>query len=334
MCAGVGQTNLFDRAVAGLVPLVPQPLVKRFGRPYVAGESLEDALQTVAALAKDNLLATLDIVGESVSEEIGAAAAADAYVQTLDALRACAPRAHVSLKPSGLGSSLSSRLCWEKIARVVRHAEETGSFVRIDMEEATTVDATLALYKELRRAGLNRVGIVLQARLWRTAQEVETLAEFTPNVRLCKGIYLEPPHVALQDHEAIRLNYARLLRRLLMRGSYVAIATHDEYLIADALDTLQELGIGPDRYEFQMLLGVRHDLARLLARDHAVRLYVPFGVDSFAYAQRRLRENPQIAGHVAKAMLHRLTPLKVGHRQERDWFDRLRTERRSSERQA
>ncbi|MGO8685104.1 MAG: proline dehydrogenase family protein [Thermoleophilia bacterium] len=211
---------------------------------------------------------------------------------------------HVSLKPSGLGSELSWEIAGEQIERVVKRAEDLGAFVRIDMEDATTIDKTLSLYRDLRGAGHERLGIVLQARLWRTAGDVETLADLKPNVRLCKGIYLEPPHIGMQDRDAIRHNYSHLLRRLLANGSFVAVATHDEELIVDALEALQTFGIGTDGYEFQALLGVRPDIAQLLARDHTVRIYVPYGPDSYAYAQRRLRENPQIAGYVARKTLH------------------------------
>jgi proline dehydrogenase len=189
---------------------------------------------------------------------------------------------------------------------VVAGAEELGGFVRIDMEDSSTVDATLALYRDLRARGRKGVGIVLQSRLWRTIDDVLALAKLRPNVRLCKGIYLERPQIAMQDRDAIRASFSMLLRVLLKNGSYVAIATHDEQLIVDALATIQELGIGGDGYEFQSLLGVRSDLARLLARNHTVRIYVPYGSDSFAYSQRRLRENPQIAGYVARDTLRRV----------------------------
>jgi proline dehydrogenase len=209
-----------------------------------------------------------------------------------------ASRATSASSSAGWGASWG-----EEVERVVRGAEDLGSFVRIDMEDASMTDGTLALYRDVRAAGHERVGIVLQSRLWRTMADVAALAPLTPDVRLCKGIYLEPPTVALQDRGAIRRSFASLLRRLLRNGSRVAIATHDEELIVDALDAVAETGVSSHAYEFQTLLGVRTDLARRLAQEHRVRVYVPFGVDSFAYAQRRLRENPQIAGYVARDVL-------------------------------
>jgi proline dehydrogenase len=300
---GARQTGVFDRLVSAAVPFVPDRIVRRLGAPYVAGTTLDDALRTVAALRADGLEATLDILGEHVADRTAARAAADAYVETLDALERRGLESHISVKLSGLGYGLGLDVAAEGVARIVRRAEELGSFVRLDMEDSSMTDDTLALYRRLRAAGHERVGVVLQARLWRTVADVEALAPLAPSVRLCKGIYLEPPTVGLQDREAIRRSVAVLLRRLLRGGSHVALATHDEALVVDALEAVAETGVGPDAFEFQTLLGVRGDLARLLAEQHRVRVYVPFGVDSFAYAQRRLRENPQIAGYVARDVI-------------------------------
>jgi proline dehydrogenase len=301
--AGIG---LFDRLVARVVPLVPDLIVRRLGEPYVGGMTLDEALGVVDELKHDRLATTVDILGESVDGDSAASAAAAAYLATLDALAVRGLSLNISLKPSGLGSDLGWDVAAQNIDRVVAHVEELDGFVRIDMEDSSTIDATLALYRDLRAHGRERVGVVLQSRLWRTVDDVCALAELKPNVRLCKGIYLEPPRIAMQDRDAIRASFSALLRLLLKNGSYVAIATHDERLIVDALATIEELGIGRDGYEFQSLLGVRSDLARMLARDHTVRVYVPFGPDSYAYAQRRLRENPQIAGYVARDTLREL----------------------------
>ena len=298
--AGIG---LFDRLVARAVPLVPGTIVRRLGAPYVGGMTLDEALCLVTRLKHEHLDTTLDILGESVDGESAAMAAADAYIATLDALAAGKLPLNISLKPSGLGSGLGWEVAARRIDRVVARAEELGAFVRIDMEDSSTTDATLALYRDLRARGRNRVGVVLQSRLWRTADDVDPLSELKPNVRLCKGIYLEPPQIAMQDRDAIRTSFSALLRRLLKNGSYVAIATHDEELIVDSLAAIEQLGVGTDGYEFQTLLGVRPDLARMLATCHVVRVYVPYGSDSYAYAQRRLRENPQIAGYVARDTL-------------------------------
>jgi proline dehydrogenase len=297
------QVPLLGRMTSRLAPFVPAAIVRQLGKPYVAGETLQDALETVADLRRDGLETTVDILGESVSGIAGIAAVADAYIQTLDALDERGLRSHLSLKPSGLGSSLGWDVCGQQIERVVRRAQDGGSFVRVDMEDASTVGATLDLYRRLRADGLTAVGVVLQSRLWRSAGDVKSLADLAPNVRLCKGIYLEPPDLAVQDRDAVRRSFSKLLRALLAGGSFVGIATHDEVLVIEALRIIDELGLDRDAYEFQMLLGVRADLALLLSREHRVRIYVPYGSDSFAYAQRRMRENPEMAGHIAKEVL-------------------------------
>jgi proline dehydrogenase len=299
-------SGAFDRLVAGVVPYVPPPIVRRLAQPYVAGIRLDDAVRTVRELNAAGLQATVDVLGEAVTDAAAAAAAADAYVRTLDTIAGRALGATVSLKPSALGSAVGWDVASGQVERVVRHAEELDLFVCIDMEDSRGTDETLALFRRLREAGHERVGTVLQARLWRTAADAAALAPLRPTLRLCKGIYLEPPPVAMHDRDAIRLSFSHILRLLLGAGAHVAIATHDEELIVDALDAIDKTGATPDSYEFQTLLGVRPDLARVLARDHTVRVYVPYGPDSYAYSQRRLRENPQVAGYVARDVLRAL----------------------------
>ncbi len=305
--------TLLGRLTAHAAPLVPKPIVRQFGKPYVAGDTLEDAVRTVETLRQEGLETTVDILGESVTSDQGAADVANAYVHTLETMQARGLTTHLSLKASGLGSAFGWDVCGREIERVVRHAQEHGSFVRIDMEDATTVDATLSMYRSLRASGLTSVGIVLQSRLWRTFSDIASLASLAPNVRLCKGIYLERPVIGMLDYEAIRSAFVHDLRRLLTGGSYVGIATHDEKLIVEALAMVDELGLSHDSYEFQMLLGVRGDLARwLVGAGHTVRLYVPYGSDSLAYSQRRMRENPEMAGHIAKAVLQRMAEAGSG----------------------
>ena len=306
MSTSSAYSGAFDRLVAGVVPYVPQPIVRRLAQPYVAGTTLNDAVRAVRELNAAGLQATVAVLGEAVRDAATASAAADSCIRTLDAISAEALGATLSLKPSAVGSELSWELASEQIARVVHHAEELGSFVCLDMEDSGSTDRTLALFRRLREAGHTQVGTVLQARLWRTAADAAALAPLRPTIRLCKGIYQESPPLAMHDRDAIRLSFSRILRRLLDAGAFVAVATHDEELIVDALDAIDKTGAAPDGYEFQTLLGVRPDLAQVLARDHTVRVYVPFGPDSYAYSQRRLRENPQIAGYVARDVLRAL----------------------------
>jgi proline dehydrogenase len=303
----MSDVGVIDRAVAAAIPLVPTRLVRTFAAPYIGGETLEQALSVVRRLNGAGLAASLDVLGEHVHDEAGVRAMVVAYRQALATLTAGSADSGVSVKPSALGAAIDWDLCYEAVVEVLDGAAASsaggGRFVRLDMEESDTIDGTLALYRRLREEGRERVGIVLQARLWRTSADVKALSDLAPDVRLCKGIYLEPPSVGMQDREAIRHSFSTLLRQLLRGGSRVAIATHDEVLVTDALAAVDEYAVPAGGYELQMLLGVRGDLAQTLRRaGHRVRIYVPFGKDVFGYSVRRLRENPAVAGHVARAL--------------------------------
>jgi proline dehydrogenase len=190
---------------------------------------------------------------------------------------------------------------------VVADAAARRNFVRIDMEDSSTTDETLRLYRELREEGRDNIGVVLQATLRRTASDIAALADLKPSVRLCKGIYLEPPEIAYREYEAVRASYVRALEALLDVGSYVGIATHDEWLLDQARRIVAERGVKEDAYEFQMLLGVRPERGDALVREgHRLRIYVPFGRHWYEYSLRRLQENPSIAGYVATDTLGRL----------------------------
>jgi proline dehydrogenase len=215
----------------------------------------------------------------------------------------------VSVKLTGLGLKLDRDFCRDNVATLVRWAAERENFVRIDMEDSSTTADTLAVYRELRAAGLDNVGVVLQAYMRRTLDDVAALADLRPNVRLCKGIYVETPEVAYQGYDTVRFNFVEALSALLAADAYVAVATHDEWLIAEALRLLREREVPGDRYEFQMLLGVREQLGDDLVREgHRLRIYVPYGRQWYEYSLRRLQENPKIAGYIALDTLKRLKP--------------------------
>jgi proline dehydrogenase len=200
------------------------------------------------------------------------------------------------VKLTGLGLELDLDLCKENLEAVVADAAARGNFVRIDMEDSSTTDDTLRIYRELRREGHENLGVVLQAYLRRTLQDVEGL----DNVRLCKGIYIEPPEIAYREFEVVRANFVRCLAALLDRGAYAGIATHDEFLVEEALRLVHERNVDRNRYEFQMLLGVREERADQLVREgHRLRVYVPYGQQWYQYSIRRLQENPKIAGYIA-----------------------------------
>ncbi|HET7172055.1 MAG TPA: proline dehydrogenase family protein [Gaiellales bacterium] len=299
----------FDRAVAATLPLVPRPVVRRFADRYMAGETLEQAVATVRRLTDRGVMATIDVLGEFIRAPEEAAATATAYEQVLDAIAAERLDATISIKLSGLGIELDPTLADEMLARVLAAAGRHGIFVRIDMEHSGLTDRTLQVYRRLREEGRDGVGIVLQSYMRRTMDDVEALADLAPNVRVVKGIYIEPEEIAYRDPAAINGNFVRAVDRLFAAGSYVAIATHDRALIAETLALIERRVVGHEGYEFQMLLGVAEDVRhRLVAAGHRVRVYVPFGRAWYAYSVRRLKENPSIAGYVARDVMRSFVP--------------------------
>ena len=291
---------LLDRAIVRLLPVVPKPVVRRISERYIAGEELEDALRVVRRVNAEGKMATIDVLGEEITNPDEARAIAAAYRETFEALARERLDSNVSVKLTALGLELGYELCRENLVDVVVHAAARGNFVRIDMEDSSTTDDTLRLYHELRASGHENVGIVLQARLKRTLDDVAALAELRPNVRLCKGIYLERPEIAFDDFDAIRTAFVQGLETLWDAGCYVGIATHDEWLLEQAREGIAERGLEREEYEFQMLLGVRPELGDELVRQgHRLRIYTPFGRHWYAYSLRRLQENPKIAGYIA-----------------------------------
>jgi proline dehydrogenase len=292
---------LLDRALVHLLPAVPRPIVRRIADRYIAGEEIDDAVTTVARLNADGMTATIDVLGEEIHNTEEAQEIVGAYHDTLDAIGEHGLDANVSVKPTAVGLMLGYDVAKANIEALVRHAAESGNFVRIDMEDSTTTDETLRMYRELREAALDNVGVVLQARLRRTLDDIAGLADLRPNVRICKGIYLEPESIAYTDFEEIRASYVRSLEALVETASFVGIATHDEFLITEGKRIARE------RYEFQMLLGVRESLGRELVREgDRLRIYVPFGRQWYEYSLRRLQENPRIAGYIATDTFGRL----------------------------
>ena len=298
---------IFDRAIVRLLPAVPRPVVRKLSDRYIAGPELKDARETVRRLNATGKAATIDVLGEETATGEEAAAIVRTYLDVFADIERCGLESGVSVKVTGLGLKLGYELCRDNLRTVIEDAASRGNFVRIDMEDSSTTDDTLRLYRELRGEGHENVGVVLQAMLRRTASDIAGLADLKPSVRLCKGIYLEPPDVAYQEHGAVRASYVRALEALLDAGSYVGIATHDEWLLGEAGRIVAERRLGREEYEFQMLLGVRPERGDALVRDgHRLRIYVPFGRHWYEYSLRRLQENPSIAGYVATDTLGRL----------------------------
>jgi proline dehydrogenase len=263
--------TLLDRAIVRLLPVVPKPVVQLFSARYIAGPSLDDAVRVVRQLNADGKMATIDVLGEEITRESEARAIGQAYCEVFTAIEREHLDSNVSVKPTALGLNLSYDGCRENLETVLREAARYGNFVRIDMEDSSTTSNTLRLYRDLRESGFDNVGVVLQAYLRRTLDDIRALADLRPNVRLCKGIYVEPPSFSFTDYDAVRANYVRSLDALLEASAYVGIATHDEWLIGEALNRVR--GMIPNAYEFQMLLGVREQRAdELVAAGHRLRV--------------------------------------------------------------
>jgi proline dehydrogenase len=260
---------------------------------FVAGESLDAAVPVLRGLNDKGLLTNTTILGEGVSDEAEAHAVVVAYRELLDRIAAERLRTNVALKLTHLGLTIDAGLAHRNLADVVKHAAKSGNFVRIDMEESAHVDATLRIYSRLREGGYGNVGVVLQSYLYRSDADLESLLPLGPNLRLVKGAYLEPADVAYPEKSDVDAAYVRLLESALTGTGFTAIATHDEKLIEHAIAFAQERGIPPERFQFQMLYGVRSALQLdLVNRGYAVLVAAPYGPDWYRYLMRRLAERP------------------------------------------
>jgi proline dehydrogenase len=294
---------VIEAMIARALPYAPRGLVGRVARRYIAGETVEDALACVRSLQQEGVTATVAVLGEDIVDASETEVTVSQYIELIDALGMADTTANVSIKLTSLGLDLSEALCQERLATVLDRAEQYSMFVRIDMESSRSTDATLAIWEGLHREGRERVGVVLQSMLRRTVDDARALARVGAPVRVCKGIYREPPAVAYQDADAVRTSYLETVRILLGGGSKVALATHDERLIDAAWQLADDAGLS-ELVEQQMLLGVREALrGELRAEGRPVRVYVPYGARWYEYSLRRLQENPKIAGFVARATL-------------------------------
>jgi len=282
------------------------PITRSMVARFVAGETLDEVIPALKRLQAAGFRTTVDVLGEAVSSVEAATAAADLYLATLDALAANDLDRNVSLKLSQMGLKLDPALCRDNVARIFGRAAEVEAFVRIDMEDHTTTDATLDLWRELRplNAGRGDSGVVIQAALRRSPEDVDALVAERARIRLCKGAYVEPAAVAFPDKADVDAAYADLMARLLRDGNFPGLATHDERMIGRAVALVREGGIARDRFEFQMLYGVRRDLQdRLLRAGFGVRVYVPFGTEWYPYFMRRLAERPANVAFILRSIL-------------------------------
>jgi len=275
-----------------------QRFVQRYGfrlgaARFVAGQSLDEAVPVLARLNAEGLLTNTTLLGEGVRSEQQTRALVDTYRELLERIRAEGLRTNVALKLTHLGLAIDEELAYRNVAELVGYAATLGNFIRIDMEESAYVDATLRIYRRLRETGNDNVGTVLQAYLYRSEEDLASLLPLAPNLRMVKGAYLEPTEVAYPEKNDVDAAYVRLLEASLSGDGFTAIATHDERLIEHAIAFTREHGIALERFQFQMLFGVRPRLQRdLLTRGHAVLVATPYGPDWYRYLMRRLAERP------------------------------------------
>src|SRR6476620_12137216 len=286
-------------------------VAKSFANRFVAGETLDTALAAVTRLNARGITASLDLLGESVHNEAEARAAGDSYLRMLDRIHQQKADANVSVKLTAMELDISEDLCVSIMHRILQRARDYNSFVRIDMESSEYTQRTLDLFEQrLYPAYRDHVGIVLQSYLYRTFADVERAIQMKARVRLCKGAYKEPETVAYPAKKDVDSTYVRCMHELMLTGNYPGIATHDEAIIKEAKRFASEKKVSADRYEFQMLYGVRRDLQDKLVRaGYRMRVYVPFGTQWYPYLMRRLAERPAnvafITGNVLKEMVSR-----------------------------
>jgi len=297
--------NLLDKLTVWSLPFIPKPIVGYFSKPYIAGSKLEDAVRIIKELNSKGMMATIDLLGEEINRKEQAAEAAEEYIQIVREIDKQKLDANVSVKPTHMGLLLDKEFCYNNIRRIIEEAVKYDNFVRIDMEDHTTTNDTINIYLRLKKEFGEHVGTVIQSYMRRTVDDINKLIEYKANLRLCKGIYIEPREVVYKDMFSINDNYNYNLKKLLKNGCYTGIATHDEKLVWYALALIDEFKLNKQDYEFQMLLGVDEELRDIIVKNgHRMRIYVPYGKDWYAYSTRRLKENPKMAGYVLKKIFH------------------------------
>lgn len=294
---------MLNKLIVSTIPLLPKSLIYIFAKKYIAGSQLKDAVKVTKEFAKIGGVTTIDVLGEFVDSKERALHEKEMSLEVIETIKKENLSTYLSIKPTSLGLGIDYDFAFENIKELVQKANDYGIFVRLDMENSPYTDLTFKLYKSIRESGFDNLGFVIQAYMKRSISDIENLKEYNPNVRLCKGIYVESAEIAYKDKQEIRENYKKLFNLLINNTSKLGIATHDEELIQYAEDYISQHNTQKDKYEFQMLLGVRENKRdELLKKGHNLRIYVPFGEDWYGYSTRRLNENPEMAGHVFKSL--------------------------------
>jgi proline dehydrogenase len=300
---------MISRLIASTLPLLPERLVWRFSRTYIAGKTVDEAMRACQTLNMAGIKTTIDILGEFIQDLDEAEKNRDEYLALIETAQRCGIDGNYSVKPTMFGLLIDAEACYRHIREIVRSAASHGNFIRIDMEDSSCVDLEIDLFRKLKGEFPESVGLVLQAYLRRTMDDIKALMDLhTPavplNYRLCKGIYAEPRRIAFQTYDEINASFLKSLEVMFQNGIYPGIATHDKALIDDVLALIHKWDVPPKNYEFQMLYGVTPELRRgIVDAGHTMRVYVPYGRHWFGYSTRRLKENPKIVNSIMKSLL-------------------------------
>ncbi|MFA8299411.1 MAG: proline dehydrogenase family protein [Hyphomicrobiales bacterium] len=302
---------MFNKLIASMLPLMPKGLVWQFSKRYIAGKSIQDAIKVSKKLNDSNAKVTIDLLGEFITKLEEAEENKNTYLEIIKTIEGADINGNYSLKPTMFGLLIDKEACFEHIRDIVKLAASYNNFVRIDMEDSQCVDMEIDIYNRIKKEFPNNVGLVLQSYLHRTKEDLEAFAksnkeESVHNFRLCKGIYVEPKEIAYKQYQEINEHFLEDLEYMFQNNMYPAIATHDKKLVEGAMKLIKKYNVPKDKYEFQMLYGVTPDLRKKITEGgHTIRIYVPYGIQWFAYSTRRLKENPKMANHIIKALFIR-----------------------------
>jgi len=302
---------MFNKLIVLILPYMPKKLVWIFSNRYIAGETIESGIKATSELNAKNIDVTVDLLGEFIKSLTQAEENRDQYLHIIEQFSGEGIKCNFSLKPTMFGLLIDKEICYRYIRDIVVKASEKSNFIRIDMEDSRCVDAEIELFRRLKKEFPANVGLVLQAYLRRTINDLESLADLNTeniplNFRLCKGIYVEPAEIAFKGYQEVREKFLEALEYMLKNKMYAAIATHDKYLVEGAYRLIDKYSVPKNLYEFQMLYGVTPDLrASIVGKGHRMRIYVPFGKEWFGYCTRRLKENPKMASQIIKAIFYR-----------------------------
>ncbi len=302
---------MFNKMIAGLLPHMPKKLVWMFSKQYIAGETLDEAIANAKKLNAEGIQTTIDVLGEFITTLAEAETNKEEYLHVIDAAEKAGVDGNYSLKPTFFGLLLDKEVAYKHIREVVAKAASYNNFVRIDMEDSPCTDMEIDIFRKLKKEFPAHVGLVVQAYLKRTRQDIENLKDLnTPehpvNLRVCKGIYIEPETIAYKNYHEVNNHFLDDVEYMFQNSMYPAIATHDQPVVEGAYKLIEKYKVARDKYEFQMLYGVTPALRKsILDKGHRMRVYVPFGKQWFGYSTRRLKENPKMAGVIIKALFNK-----------------------------